>query len=295
MASLFLSYAREDEEIASTVAQELTKQGVSVWRDRESLYGGQNWPRALGEAIAANDFMVLLWSSNAATSEFVELEWCTGYALKKTILPCLLDDTPLPPSLAAIHSVTFTNSNASLSLLLQSLRQKTALVEPAQKNAVLHKLSGVQSQESRDILQTAKSLLDQPSVKLEKSLIDKWQTLVVVVVGVLLAITLAIRLPEEMEGLKPEVPGLLEKPTTVNQMLAGLVRNEEGDPLAKVMVSLPHFSQTVTTDALGRFEFQVEAPLEEEIEVMAQKEGFRTERWYATIGNKNLNFLMHRK
>jgi len=156
MASLFLSYAREDEEVADLVAKELTEHGLSVWRDRESLYGGQNWPRALGEAIAAKEFVVLLWSSNAATSEFVELEWCTGIALKKTILPCLLDDTPLPPSLAAIQSVAFKTPNDSIGLLLQSLHQKTAHVEPAQKTAVLNELSGVQSQESSDILQISK-------------------------------------------------------------------------------------------------------------------------------------------
>jgi hypothetical protein len=104
MPTVFLSYAREDLEQAGRIAEQLASGGVRVWRDQERVCVGQAWPKVLGEAIAVSDAVLLLWSSRSAGSSFVELEWCTALALKKTILPCLLDQTPLPPSLAAIEA-----------------------------------------------------------------------------------------------------------------------------------------------------------------------------------------------
>ena len=102
---VFLSYAHEDLKISQKIEQTLRKKEIAVWRDQESLYGGQQWPKAIGEAIATNDFFLLIWSKNAAESHFVEFEWNTAVALKKTIIPCLLDDTPLPISLRAINGI----------------------------------------------------------------------------------------------------------------------------------------------------------------------------------------------
>ena len=67
-------------------------------RSGEDL-GGQKWPKVLGKAIADHDVLFLVWSKHAAASHFVEFEWCTAIALKKTIIRCLLDSTVMPPSL----------------------------------------------------------------------------------------------------------------------------------------------------------------------------------------------------
>jgi hypothetical protein len=78
---------------------------ISIWRDQGKIYGGQKWPIVLGEAIADQDILLLAWSKYAAASHFVEFEWCTAIALKKTIIPCLLDSTAMPPSLAATQGI----------------------------------------------------------------------------------------------------------------------------------------------------------------------------------------------
>ena len=95
MPSVFLSYARADLEIVQQLEQGLIQNNVSVWRDQEKIRGGQKWPKVLGEKIASNDYFLLAWSKHALDSHFVEFEWCTAVALKKTIIPCLLDNTPL--------------------------------------------------------------------------------------------------------------------------------------------------------------------------------------------------------
>jgi len=83
----FLSYSREDLRQAEQIAGHIAATGITVWCDQEQLHVGQTWPKALGEAIAASDALLLLWSSRAAGSAFVELEWCTALALKNCECP----------------------------------------------------------------------------------------------------------------------------------------------------------------------------------------------------------------
>ena len=94
MPSVFLSYSRHDLFLIEQLEAQLNAQPkISIWRDQEKIYGGQKWPKVLGEAIADQDVVLLAWSKHAAASHFVEFEWTTAIALKKTIIPCLLDAT----------------------------------------------------------------------------------------------------------------------------------------------------------------------------------------------------------
>ena len=94
MPSVFVSYSRADLRLIEQLEARLKDHPeISIWRDQDKIYGGQKWPKVLGEAIADQDVFLLPWSRNSAASHFVEFEWCTAIALKKTIVPCLLDDT----------------------------------------------------------------------------------------------------------------------------------------------------------------------------------------------------------
>jgi TIR domain len=93
MPRVFISYARHDLNAVQQLERALQPHDVSIWRDQESIYGGQQWPKAIEEAIAAHDYALLVWSKSAAQSHFVKFEWNSAIALRKTILPCLLDDT----------------------------------------------------------------------------------------------------------------------------------------------------------------------------------------------------------
>ncbi len=102
MSTLFLSYARADLDQVVPLARDLEARGLRVWRDQERLYSGQRWPKAIGEAIAGQEALLLMWSQRAAQSPWVEWEWTTALALQKPLLLCHLDATPLPPSLQAV-------------------------------------------------------------------------------------------------------------------------------------------------------------------------------------------------
>jgi hypothetical protein len=107
MNGIFISYSHEDGSTAEKLEEKLCARGISIWRDRESIYAGEHWPRAIGEGIAAQRIFLLLWSEQSALSHFVEFEWNTALALKKTIVPLLLDDTELPAALRAINGIFF--------------------------------------------------------------------------------------------------------------------------------------------------------------------------------------------
>ena len=148
MPQIFISYARADGPAVQRLTQALTADGVIVWRDLDSLHGGQQWPKVIGDAIAANDLLLLVWSQHAASSHFVELEWTTAMALRKTLLPCVLDETPLPPALRAINAVDARHLTAALPRIQEALHQlvpATVAAHDADDSALSHRRSPVPS------------------------------------------------------------------------------------------------------------------------------------------------------
>ncbi len=78
------------------------------------------------------------------------------------------------------------------------------------------------------------------------------------------------------------------------QVLAGSVYSESGEPIREVKVSLPEFDKTVLTNSLGRFEMKLEAGHQATVELIAQKDGYKTYEQYATLGNKNISFTLRK-
>src|SRR5262245_28882027 len=161
MVQVFLSYARRDLPTLQPLLQDLVAHGITVWRDQDSLYGGQQWPKAIGEAIAAHDVLLLVWSQKAAASHFVEFEWNTAVALQKSILPCLLDQTPLPPALRAIHGIDARLPHEALSKILHALQQPVTPQKPEQSARVITILEGITTTDPAEVVQTAKAMFTQ--------------------------------------------------------------------------------------------------------------------------------------
>lgn len=70
MASIFLSYAREDFARAKRVANALTSAGHSVWWDRE-LHAGERFSAEIDKTLKTSDFVVVLWSRHSIDSAWV--------------------------------------------------------------------------------------------------------------------------------------------------------------------------------------------------------------------------------
>ncbi|HMS83272.1 MAG TPA: toll/interleukin-1 receptor domain-containing protein [Nitrospira sp.] len=158
MPSVFLSYSRADLPLIEQLVTRLRASSpeVSLWRDQEKIYGGQKWPKVLGEAIADQDVFMLAWSKNAASSHFVELEWNTAIALKKTIIPCLLDETLLAPSLRAFHGYPMQDVAGLTTSLATALP-----ADQSRRTPVLAKLDDITPRDETAVLAQAKAVFAQ--------------------------------------------------------------------------------------------------------------------------------------
>ena len=56
LAQVFIAYVTEDAEAAGRLCDGLQAAGFSPWMDARKLLPGQNWPRAIENAIETSDF-----------------------------------------------------------------------------------------------------------------------------------------------------------------------------------------------------------------------------------------------
>ncbi|MDQ3130699.1 MAG: toll/interleukin-1 receptor domain-containing protein [Acidobacteriota bacterium] len=73
MASVYISYKSEDQEIAHSLVPLLTEKGHRVRYDQD-LFIGATWRDQLMESILNSDVVVLLWTANTHRSQFVPAE-----------------------------------------------------------------------------------------------------------------------------------------------------------------------------------------------------------------------------
>ncbi|MGP8186454.1 MAG: TIR domain-containing protein [Terracidiphilus sp.] len=96
---VFFSYSRADTERVAPLREELRRRGYRVFFDVQSIDPGEQWKRRLERSIAASRALVLCWSQNTRSSEYITFEYSRAEAMHKPVLPWLLDSTPLPAML----------------------------------------------------------------------------------------------------------------------------------------------------------------------------------------------------
>lgn len=163
MPSLFISYASKQQGLAQQLEAALSVKGVQVWRDKTHLHAGDRWPKKLGDAIAESDALVLLWSSEANQSDFVELEWNIAVAMKKPIIPCLIEDTTLPPTLTPSHRILGRDLAKVTNQILTALQELPASSASERQHKLLNSLTTVQAAEPKQILDQIKTIINQPN------------------------------------------------------------------------------------------------------------------------------------
>ena len=94
MADVFVSYARSDEPQAERVADALRVLGYEVWRDDE-LPAHRNYADVIEERLRSAKAVVVLWSAEAARSQWVRAEADAARAAG-TLVQALLDGN-IPP------------------------------------------------------------------------------------------------------------------------------------------------------------------------------------------------------
>jgi hypothetical protein len=91
---VFLSYASEDRDRASQVAQALEESGWSVWWDRK-IVAGEEFDRTIEQQLEAASSIVVLWSAHSVASEWVRNE--AGLASEREVLvPAMIENVKQP-------------------------------------------------------------------------------------------------------------------------------------------------------------------------------------------------------
>lgn len=90
MADVFISYSHKDSEYAHRLAEELRDQQLDVWIDDRIDYGDR-WPRVIEENLAGCRVFIVIMSTNAFNSTWVQNEVSYAQDNDKLIFPMLLE------------------------------------------------------------------------------------------------------------------------------------------------------------------------------------------------------------
>lgn len=91
---VFLSYASEDLEVASTVLQALEERGFPCWMAPRDILPGTPYPLAILEALQSSRLLVLVFSSHADASPQVQREVERAVSKGVAVIPYRIEDVP---------------------------------------------------------------------------------------------------------------------------------------------------------------------------------------------------------
>lgn len=90
MSHIFISYSHRDTEYAHALANHLQSMGFAVWIDDRLDYGSQ-WPNEIQKQLDSCDAFIVIMSTNAFASEWVQSELQRAKRKRKPVFPVLLE------------------------------------------------------------------------------------------------------------------------------------------------------------------------------------------------------------
>ncbi len=127
----FFSYSRKDSEFVIKLANDLKKEGASVWLDQIDIAPGKRWDDAIQNALNEAKGLLVALSTFSIKSENVMDE--VSYAINqgKQIVPLILENCEVPFRLARFQHIDFT-SNYEV-----ALRQLQTIINANQTDCLL--------------------------------------------------------------------------------------------------------------------------------------------------------------
>jgi hypothetical protein len=105
---VFVAYAHEDGAMASRIFDALLQAGFDPWMDERKLLPGQNWARAIRNALETADFVVCCFSRESIHKRGgfqAEIRYALESARRMPLdevflMPVRLDECPIPVEVA---------------------------------------------------------------------------------------------------------------------------------------------------------------------------------------------------
>jgi hypothetical protein len=130
--NIFISYAREDQDIALRLYSDFMSAGLKPWIDKENLLPGQNWKQTITKAIAESSYFIALLSTNSVSKKgYIQKElkiafdvWSELPPSTIFIIPVRIEDCePLYDELLHLHwADLFPSYEKGLEKILQVLQ-----------------------------------------------------------------------------------------------------------------------------------------------------------------------------
>ncbi|HSK78040.1 MAG TPA: toll/interleukin-1 receptor domain-containing protein [Thermoanaerobaculia bacterium] len=152
MATVFISYAREDLEFARSLYAFVLEGGHKVWMDKESLLPGEDWKQVIHKAIRESDFFLACLSKKSVSKRgYVQRELKQACEVLDEfpegeifIVPIRLDDCEPPQRFEDLHCIDWIDEN-SKRLLRKTLSSKGKQDESAEQFRLLNLLARLRS------------------------------------------------------------------------------------------------------------------------------------------------------
>jgi len=110
MANVFISYSQAQRESAIELERKLLKRGFTVWLDRQ-LEPGLNFNDSIQKELKAADIVIVIWSPEAAKSDYVKMEAGIAWAWNK-LLPVRLSSlavSEIPDPFSPLQTIDVAN------------------------------------------------------------------------------------------------------------------------------------------------------------------------------------------
>jgi hypothetical protein len=135
---IFLAYVSEDRRLAERLYRDFRGRGHDPWLDRRKLLPGQNWPRAIQQALETADFCVACFSSSSVSKRGIfqaEIRYALDCARLVPLddvflIPVRFDDCQVPGLIARETQCIdlFPDWDAGLARILEILDARAALL-----------------------------------------------------------------------------------------------------------------------------------------------------------------------
>ena len=111
MSDIFISYKREDQTKARTLAESLEGAGWSVWWDPQ-LRAGEHFDEVIERELSNAKCIIVLWSHRSIESQYVKDEATYALNLKK-LIPVAIDEVSPPFRFQGLHTLFLSGWSGS--------------------------------------------------------------------------------------------------------------------------------------------------------------------------------------
>lgn len=111
MPQVFISYSRKDLAFVDKLAVDLKNAGLDVWYDVSGIGGGSRWRSEIENALRNSQYVIVVLSPDAVTSEWVEREIMFSSNLKRKIIPLMYRLCELPLNYVNLNYIDVQGDN----------------------------------------------------------------------------------------------------------------------------------------------------------------------------------------